>query len=179
MPVVAKRTTMMRQKKRLEISWRRWPKVLSLPFVTSARGNMFAYHGSLDAENWREDQRDSLRESIKRASPSEINALISENETWIKSLPPSPAEGIEPALFASRDMMPSEEMTRKRDTVLDCFDIFCSKFGANPLCPTAELITKFLLVVEHTRRWSPWSIKYSHLFFFSLCSRFLSFYSGG
>ena len=104
-----------------------------------------------------DSRNQSLKDCLQRARLQDIDGVY---ERMLGMLPgPEVETTIEPLSSPSLGDLPSEDMKRKADSILADYHLICAKYGCDPSKPTSNLITKLLLYVESTKKWSPWSFK--------------------
>jgi hypothetical protein len=111
-----------------------------------------------EVEFW--EKSANLKQMLQFTSPQEVNEIYKSNPLSAED----PIDiGTESILSPPSLTMTSDDMTRKRDSVMNDFLRMCQILGKEPTSPNSEVVGKLLCFVEHTGRWSPRAIKY--LFF--------------
>jgi hypothetical protein len=99
----------------------------------------------------------SLKAQLSIATCLEVDHIFLTSSEFSE---PVISQGVEELPSPPPPDMPTQDLTRKRDSVMSLYFDLCAKIEADPLKPSSSILSKLLLFVEHSGRWRPLSIKY-------------------
>lgn len=105
-----------------------------------------------------QEKSNSLKDCLRASSRDDIEAVYQRMK--VHHSEPEIVDAVEHSPPNASLEFPSLELKRKADSILADYSLVCHKYGVDPARPTSDIVTKLLLFVESTGKWSPWSLKY-------------------